>query len=92
MQTEHVYSNITQLGNMLNFISIYPHLRAGQRTKHLSIRKLLATTGHFRCIAILIHYEIINLVQVVEKKYSGTIIKGGRRNNACLEVVIARVN
>jgi len=81
MQTEHVY-NITQLGNMLIIISIYPHLRAGQRTKHLCIRKLLATTGHFRCIAILIHYEIINPVQVVENKYSGTRIKGGRRNNA----------
>ena len=75
---------------MMIVISIYLYLRAGYRTKHRCIRKLLATTGHFRCVAILIHYEIINPVQVVENKYSGIRIKGGRRNNACLEVCCSK--
>jgi hypothetical protein len=38
----------------------------------------------------LIHYEIINPIQVEEKKYSGTRIKGERLNNAWLEVCYSK--
>jgi hypothetical protein len=89
---EHVYSNISELGNVLIIISIYPHLRAGHRTKHRCIRKLLATTGHFRCSAILIHYEITNPLQVVEKNIPVQESKEEDSTMPVWKFVIARVN
>jgi hypothetical protein len=89
---EHVYSNISEIGNMLIIISLYLHLRTGQRTKHCCIRKLLATTGHFRCIAISIHCEIINPVQAVEKNIP---VQESKEEDSTIPVwkfVIARVN
>jgi hypothetical protein len=89
---EHLYNNISEIGNTLIIISVYPHLRAGQRTKHCCIRKLLTTTGHFLCIAILIHYEIINPVQAVEKNIPVQESKEEDSTMPVWKFVIARVD